>query len=172
MENKIKNPVSKKNIFFFSIFDRLINSIEKYVHKTEEDTFSENFDIVNEDSKITVSPKGSTIEQLSLGNKYSTLKIDDENFTAYIDVTSDDRWIELNVNRDNKAVSSILNNQDVSYYFNENNNRVANVSFDKNGINVVSSSGQVLKFIDKTNSLNVTFTVAELIALKALLQTT
>lgn len=172
MENKIKNPVSKKNIFFFSIFDRLINSIEKYVHKTEEDTFSENFDIVNEDSTITVSPKGSNVEQLSLGNKYSTLKIDDENFTAYIDVTSDDRWIELNVNRDNKAVSSILNNQDVSYYFNENNNRVANVSFDKNGINVVSSSGQVLKFIDKTNSLNVTFTVAELIALKALLQTT
>ena len=172
MENKIKNPVSKKNIFFFCIFDRLINSIEKYVHKTEEDTFSENFDIVNEDSTITVSPKGSNVEQLSLGNKYSTLKIDDENFNAYIDITSDDNWIELNVNRDNKAVSSILNNQDVSYYFNENNNRVANVSFDKNGINVVSSSGQVLKFIDKTNSLNVTFTVAELIALKALLQTT
>ena len=173
MENKIKNPVSKKNIFFFSIFDRLINSIEKYVHKTEEDTFSENFDIVNEDSTITVSPKGSNVEQLSLGNKYSTLKIDDENFTAYIDVTSDDRWIELNVNRDNKAVSSLLQNNNIVYNFTENNNiNVGSVSFDKNGINVVSSSGQVLKFIDKTNSLNVTFTVAELIALKALLQTT
>ena len=122
---------------------------------------------------ITVSPKGSTVEQLSLGNKYSTLKINnDEGFTAYIDVTSDDRWIELNVNRDNKAVSSILNNQDVSYYFIENNNRVATVSFDKNGINVDSSSGRALGFYDKTNNLNVTFTVAELIALKALLQTT
>ena len=117
-------------------------------------------------------PKGSTIEQLSLGNKYSTLRVDDKNFSAYIDITSDDNWIELNVNRDNKVVSSILNNQDVSYYFSENNNRVANVSFDKNGINVVSSSGRALGFYDRTNNLNVTFTVAELIALKALLQTT
>ena len=173
MENKIKNPVSKKNIFFFSIFDRLINSIEKYVHKTEEDTFSENFDIVNEDSTITVSPKGSNVEQLSLGNKYSTLKIDDENFTAYIDVTSDDRWIELNVNRDNKAVSSLLQNNNIVYNFTENNNiNVGSVSFDKNGIKVRSNSGQVLNFTDITNSLNVKFTVAELIALKALLQTT
>ena len=173
MENKIKNPVSKKNIFFFSIFDRLINSIEKYVHKTEEDTFSENFDIVNEDSTITVSPKGSNVEQLSLGNKYSTLKIDDENFNAYIDITSDDNWIELNVNRDNKAVSSLLQNNNIVYNFTENNNiNVGSVSFDKNGIKVRSNSGQVLNFTDITNSLNVKFTVAELIALKALLQTT
>ena len=171
MENKIKNPVSKKNIFFFSIFDRLINSIEKYVHKTEQDTFAENFDIVNEDSTITVSPKGSTVEQLSLGNKYSTLKIDDENFNAYIDVTSDDKWIESYVNYNNKAVSFTLTDVNIEHKFFENNNFVGIVSFDKNGINVTSNGGQVLKFSDRTNNLNVTFTVAELIALKALLQT-
>ena len=171
MENKIKNPVSKKNIFFFSIFDRLINSIEKYVHKTEKDTFAENFDIVNEDSTITVSPKGSTVEQLSLGNKYSTLRVDDEGFTAYISVTSDDRFIESRVDYNNRAVTFTLQSENVSYSFIENNHGVAEISFDKNGINVVSSSGQVLNFTDKTNALNVTFTVAELIALKALLQT-
>ena len=175
MENKIKNPVSKKNIFFFSIFDRLINSIEKYVHKTEEDTFAENFDIVNEDSTITISPKGSTVEQLSLGNKYSTLKIDDEGFTAYIDINNYDSWIELNVNHDNKALSSLFRNNHIIYNFTENNINVGSVSFNKNGISVRSNGGQVLKFTDITNSHNVTsvtFTVAELIALKALLQTT
>ena len=172
MENKIKNPVSKKNIFFFSIFDKLINSIEKYVHKTEKDTFAENFDIVNENSTITVSPKGSTVEQLSLGNKYSTLKIDDEGFNAHIDVTSDNGWIESYVNSNNKSVSFIVQNMNADYYFTENNNNVAIISFNKNGIYVNSNGSQVLKFKDRTNSLNVTFTVAELIALKALLQTT
>ena len=172
MENKIKNPVSKKNIFFFSIFDRLINSIEKYVHKTEKDTFAENFDIVNEDSMIIVSPKGSTVEQLSLGGKYSTLRVDDENFNAYIDISSDDNWIESYVNEDNKAVSYTLQSNNIGYAFIENNNEIASVSFDKNGIQVISIGGQVLKFSDKTNNLNVTFTVAELIALKALIPTT
>lgn len=172
MENKIKNPVSKKNIFFFSIFDRLINSIEKYVHKTEQDTFAENFDIVNENSTITVSPKGSTVEQLSLGNKYSTLRVDDEGFNAYINVNSDDGWIESYINHNNKAAGFRLQNDNIGCYFTENNNNIANVSFDTNGIDVTSNSGQVLRFTDRTSSLNVTFTVAELIALKALLQTT
>ena len=172
MENKIKNPVSKKNIFFFNIFDKLINSIEKYVHKTEKDTFAENFDIVNEDSIITVSPKGSTVEQLSLGNKYSTLKIDDENFNAYIDISSDDNWIKLNVNYNNKTLACEFQSHIIAYIFTENNNYVGNVTFDKNGISVESNGGQVLYFADRTNNLNVTFTVAELIALKALLPTT
>ena len=175
MENKIKNPVSKKNIFFFSIFDRLINSIEKYVHNTEEDIFEKNFDIVNEDSKITVSPKGSTVEQLSLGNKYSTLKIDDENFNAYIDVNGEDMFIESRVDYNNRAVTFTLQSENVIYAFTENDYNPTEISFNKNGISVRSNGGQVLKFTDITNSHNVTsvtFTVAELIALKALLQTT
>lgn len=172
MENKIKNPVSKKNIFFFSIFDKLINSIEKYVHKTEKDTFAENFDIVNENSKIIVSPKGSTVEQLSLGNKYSTLKIDDENFNAYINISGNDNWIELSVNYDNKTVDYEMQSHVIGYVFNENNNYVGSVTFKKNGISVDSNGGQVLDFTDSTSTLNVTFTVAELIALKALLPTT
>lgn len=173
MENKIKNPVSKKNIFFFSIFDKLINSIEKYVHKTEEDTFAENFDIVNENSTITISPKGSTVEQLSLGNKYSSLKINnDEGFNAYINVTSDEGWIESYVDSNNRAGIFILQNMQVQCYFTENNNNIASVIFDKNGIDVVSNSGRAFKFLDKTNNLNVEFTVAELIALKALIPTT
>ena len=102
------------------------------------------------------------------------MKIDDENFNAYIDVTSDDKWIESYVNNNitNRAVSFILTDFNIEYKFFENNNFVGIVSFDKNGIFVNSSGGQVLKFIDRTNSLNVTFTVAELIALKALLPTT
>ena len=173
MENKIKNPVSKKNIFFFSIFDKLINSIEKYVHKTEKDTFAENFDIVNENSTITISPKGSTVEQLSLGNKYSTLKINnDEGFNAYIDITSDDRFIESCVDYNNRRIIFTLSNDTATYNFNENNINVASISFDKNGISVSSNGSQVLKFTDRTNNLNVEFTVAELIALKALLPTT
>lgn len=172
MENKIKNPVSKKNIFFFSIFDKLINSIEKYVHKTEKDTFAENFDIVNEDSMITVSPKGSTVEQLSLGSKFSSLSIRDEGFNATIDVNGSGNWIESYVYLDNRAVSFILQNMDVTCNFTENNNNVGNVSFNKNGISVESNGGQVFKLLDRTNNLNVTFTVAELIALKALLPTT
>ena len=172
MENKIKNPVSKKNIFFFSIFDRLINSIEKYVHKTEQDTFAENFDIVNEASTITVSPKGSTVEKLILGDKYSDLSIDDENFNAYIDVNGNDNWIELYVKYDNKVVSSLFTNEYVTHIFMENDINVGNVLFDKDGINVSVNGAQVLKFVDQTNNLNVTFTVAELIAIKALLPTT
>lgn len=173
MENKIKNPVSKKNIFFFSIFDKLINSIEKYVHKTEQDTFAENFDIVNENSTIIVSPKGSTVEQLHLGNKYSTLRIIDEGFTGSIDVNSDNMHIQLYVNSNNNRFATFtLDDNNVEHNFFNNNINVASISFDKNGIFVNSNSGQVLKFTDKTNNLNVTFTVAELIALKALLPTT
>lgn len=178
MENKIKNPVSKKNIFFFNIFDRLINSIEKYVHKTEEDSFAKNFDIVKEDGQIIVSPKGSTVEKLALGNKYSSLKIDDENLNAYIDVTSDDDSIELYVNRNNNYTSFILSKETINLEFGENNAAVSNILFDKNGISVTTNSldatnaNKVLKFVDTTNSLEVTFTVAELIALKALLPTT
>ena len=171
MENKIKNPVSKKNIFFFSIFDKLINSIEKYVHKTEQDTFAENFDIVNENSKITVSPKGSTVEKLSLGNKYSTLKIDDENFNAFIEMSSNNS-IMLSINKDNKYVDFTLRPNNISCIVVENDNVVADISFNKNGINASTNAGQVLNFFDKTNSLNVKFTVAELIALKALIPTT
>lgn len=99
------------------------------------------------------------------------MKIDDENFNAYIDVTSDDKWIESYVNYNNKAVSFTLTDVNIEHKFFENNNFVGIVSFDKNGINVTSNGGQVLKFSDRTNNLNVTFTVAELIALKALLQT-
>lgn len=121
---------------------------------------------------ITVSPKGSIVEQLSLGNKYSTLRVDDENFSAYIDVTSDDRFIESRVDYNNRVVTFTLQSENVSYIFTENNHSVASVIFDKNGISVSTNSGQVLNFTDITNSLNVTFTVAELIALKALLQTT
>ena len=172
MENKIKNPVSKKNIFFFSIFDRLINSIEKYIHKTEQDTFAENFDIINENSTITVSPKGSTVEQLSLGNKYGTLWVDDEGFNAYVNVTSDDRFIELYVGTYNRNTDFTLASDGMQCVFIENQNQIASISFNKNGIYVDSNSAQVLKFIDETNSLEVTFTVAELIALKALLPTT
>ena len=124
---------------------------------------------------ITVSPKGSTVEQLSLGNKYSTLRVDDENFNAYIDITSDDRFIESRVDYNNRVVLFTLQSENVSYNFSENNISVAGISFNKNGISVTSNGGEVLKFTDKTNTLNVisvTFTVAELIALKALLQTT
>ena len=100
------------------------------------------------------------------------MNIDDEGFTAYIDITGNDGWIESYINSDNKAVSSLLQNTSVSHTFMENNIGVATVLFDKNDIDVDSNSGQVLKFKDRTNNLNVTFTVAELIALKALLQTT
>lgn len=141
MENKIKNPVSKKNIFFFSIFDKLINSIENYVHKTEKDTFAENFDIVNEDSTISIMPKGSTVEKLSLGNKYSTLTAGDESFDAFINVTNDDRFVEIGaVNYDNnKHVNVAINEESVICGINLIDAYSTNILFNKNGISVTTN---------------------------------
>lgn len=140
MENKIKNPVSKKNIFFFNIFDRLINSIEKYVYKTEQDTFAENFDIVNGDSTISIMPKGSTVEKLSLGNKYSSLTAGDESFDAYVHVTNDDRFVEIGaINKDDtKNVDVTINEESISHGIGKSGIDAyrTNILFDKNGISV------------------------------------
>lgn len=136
MENKIKNPVSKKNIFFFNIFNRLIDSIENYVHKTEEDTFAENFDVLKEDSMISIMPKGSTVEKLTLGDGFSRLRVVDENFAAHIEASSSDNWIELFATGDNKNVNFSLTNETIRYIYHENNNDTGNIIFDKNGIAV------------------------------------
>ena len=96
---------------------------------------------------------------------------DDEGFNAYVNVTSDDRWIELYAGTYNRNTYFVLANEAMQCVFNENESQIANIIFDKNGISVKSNGSQVLKFTD-INHLNVTFTVAELIALKALLQTT
>ena len=155
----------------------MINSIEKYVHKTEEDSFAENFDIVNENNEIAVSPKGSSVEKLTLGNGYNTLGVINEDFNASIDISKDEKCIELHVDTDNKYTDFLLTNKTIKYEFSENG-VVADILFDKNGISVTTNSldatnaNKVLKFVDTTNSLEVTFTVAELIALKALLPTT
>lgn len=140
MENKIKNPVSKKNIFFFNIFNRLIDSIENYVHKTEEDTFAKNFDILNVEGEITVSPKGSTVEKLVLGDGYSALKIDDGNFIAHVDINNEDGIVELYSRRNNKEARTILDNKSIYYGFDENYITTGGVKFDKNGIAVTTNN--------------------------------
>ena len=95
----------------------------------------------------------------------------DEGFNAYIDINGDDKFVESRVDYNNRSTVFTFQNDNVSYIFIEDNN-IDTVRFDKNGINVVSNSGGALNFTDKTSTLNVTFTVAELIALKALLPTT
>lgn len=82
-------------------------------------------------------------------------------------------YIQLYVNSNNNRFATFtLDDNNVEHKFFNNNIIVGLVSFDKNGIYVVSNSGRAIKFLDKTNNLNVEFTVAELIALKALLPTT
>lgn len=132
MKTDITNPVPKKNIFFYNIFNKFIDSIKRFVGETEEDTFGKYFTTEYSEAynQLNVVPKLDSDGVLTIGeddiciNFYSGSKgisiPYDDVVTIYankskIFVTDED--IQLFSSVDNNYLRLTIKHDEISFNF-------------------------------------------------------